>query len=1329
MNRILLLLTLFLIANSTLSLAQSEPALGKSNTFAVLGSSYLSNTGTTGVTGDVGLSPRGVFTDNGELLVKGSKAFGLPLATDALRDARAVYDYWITQPSTPFSGASLKAGGSFPGIYRSTGNVNLDGVIVLDGKGDVDSKFVFIIDGDLTTSEPLPSNPSSGLLLQNGAQAKNIFWIVRGKVRFGSSTSFQGTILSLGDIILGSGTNLIGRAISLEGGVSLNNNNIFLPNVIIADLSIAKVAPKGEYTIGSEITYTITVRNEGPGTATRVVVTEFIPEALEFLRVESATAGAYDPINREWIINELKLGESAVLKLTFKIVSAGSIKNKVKVGSNNPDPNPGDNEGEEPVVVPVIASDLSIIKTASGAPYQVGGNVTYTITAKNNGPYPAENVIVNETLPNTLELISFDVSKGAFNPVTGKFTVGTLAKGETATLTLVAKIVGSGLIRNTASVGTSTNDPDPGNNTAIEIIEVTCPVPTLEITGGASQCAEATNVTYRVTQVIGATYTFELTGGLTEVSRSGNSITVNIGNSSGKIKATVKDLCGSSYSIEKEVIVTTKPLAPSITGSTTVCTSSNGLTYTAEGLADGATYEWSATGDIQIVGSTTAKTVTINIGVNGGTLSVKGSNECFTSEVTTITINTKTTPATPTEITGDQALCSGSEVSYTIPAVAGATEYDWTVPTGWVIVGGQGTIKLTVKVGSASGNISVAAKNECGTSASINLAVTVKDKPATPSGLTGTIAACEGVTGITYTINPSTGATTYNWNVPTGWVIVSGNGTTSIIVKAGTAAGNVTVTAENECGSSAPATLAITVSKIPDAPISINGGAKVCAGTSQTYTVSSVTGASDYNWTVPTGWTIASGQGTNKITVTTGSTGGNISVTASNACGTSTAISKAITVDTPPAKPGNITGPSANCGNTSGLIYTIDPVNGATGYTWSLPQGWTIEEGQGTVSIKVKAGTTSGNITVTADNNCGASEASTLTVTTSNIPLAPVKINGNNNPCIGTTVTYSVDAVEGATGYTWTVPAGWTIKGDKDNRSIEVEPGSNGGQITVSVTNQCGTGETAKLDVTSAPLPATPGAIEGPKATCADTENLTYSITVLTGGDTYTWAVPTGWTIISGQGTPSITVNAGTNSGEVSVTATNKCATSTASTLNVNVTIPPAAPVRINDMSTLCDGLVYTIDAVAGSTSYTWTVPAGFTITSGQGTTTIKVKVDDPNAFGDVSVVANNGECASPMVSIPIDKSLIEGDLNFPKAFSPNGDGKNDTWVVSNLPKYPKNKVVIFNRWGSEVYKKDNYQNDWNGNKLEPGTYFYKVNVTMCDGADKVFTGYVTIFR
>jgi gliding motility-associated-like protein len=77
-----------------------------------------------------------------------------------------------------------------------------------------------------------------------------------------------------------------------------------------------------------------------------------------------------------------------------------------------------------------------------------------------------------------------------------------------------------------------------------------------------------------------------------------------------------------------------------------------------------------------------------------------------------------------------------------------------------------------------------------------------------------------------------------------------------------------------------------------------------------------------------------------------------------------------------------------------------------------------------------------------------------------------------------------------------------------------------------------------------------------------------------------------------------------------------------------------------------------------------------------------------------------------------------EGDLEIPKGFSPNGDGQNDSFIISGLHKYPNNSIEIYNRWGNMVYESKNYQNFWDGvasgknKRLPAGAYFYVLSIS-----------------
>jgi subtilisin-like proprotein convertase family protein len=464
--------------------------------------------------------------------------------------------------------------------------------------------------------------------------------------------------------------------------------------------------------------------------------------------------------------------------------------------------------------------------------------------------------------------------------------------------------------------------------------------------------------------------------------------------------------------------------------------------------------------------------------------------------------------------------------------------------------------------------------------------------PAQPGTITGTGTVCSGSTQ-TYSITAVTGATGYTWTVPTGATINSGQGTTSISVTWGTAGGNLSVIASNSCGNSPARTRAITVNNPPAQPGTITGTASVCSGSTQTYSITAVTGATGYTWAVPTGATINSGQGTTSISVTFGTNGGNVSVIASNTCGNSTARDLAITISTAPAQPGAITGNNNVCTEAT-ITYSITAVTGATGYTWTVPTGATINSGQGTTSISVTFGTTGGNVGVVATNACGNSPIRNRAITVNNPPAQPTAISGTTTVCANSTNTYSITAVTGATSYTWTVPTGATINSGQGTTSVSVTLGTTGGNISVTADNTCGssTAQTSTITVNSAP--AQPGTISGNNNICSGS-TITYSIAAVTGATSYTWTVPTGATINSGQGTTSISITFGTTGGNVGVVAINACGNSPIRNraITVNTELTPSVSINATS-STICSGtnVTFTANPTNGGTtpSYQWQV-------------------------------------------------------------------------------------------------------------------------------------------
>ena len=152
---------------------------------------------------------------------------------------------------------------------------------------------------------------------------------------------------------------------------------------------------------------------------------------------------------------------------------------------------------------------------------------------------------------------------------------------------------------------------------------------------------------------------------------------------------------------------------------------------------------------------------------------------------------------------------------------------------------------------------------------------------------------------------------------------------------------------------------------------------------------------------------------------------------------------------------GSITGTSPVCPGQNTVEYRVNAINNATAYTWSVPSGATIASGLNTNDIFVNYSTSaiSGNISVYGTSSCGNGTSSSFPVTVNSI-AQPGTISGPTSFCSGSTYTYSVTPVTGATSYSWTLPSGAT--GSSSTNSINVTFGSNSGTISVIAYNSTG---------------------------------------------------------------------------------------------------------------------------------------------------------------------------------------------------------------------------------------------------------------------------------
>lgn len=251
------------------------------------------------------------------------------------------------------------------------------------------------------------------------------------------------------------------------------------------------------------------------------------------------------------------------------------------------------------------------------------------------------------------------------------------------------------------------------------------------------------------------------------------------------------------------------------------------------------------------------------------------------------------------------------------------------------------------------------------------------------------------------------------------------------------------------------------------------------------------------------------------------------------------------------------------------------------------------------------------------------------------LPPQPGEISGNTSVCSGSEQTYSINAVEDATSYTWTLPSGWT--GSSSTNSITVTPLSTSGNVTVAAKNANGTGTSRALSVSVKSKPAQPSVIAGDVLVCEGSEN-TYSISTVSGATSYNWTLPSGWT---GSSTSNSITGVALTSGTVSVTAINTCGTSNARTLVVSVATIPEAPIAGDIIQPTCSEATGSVILNGLPASGSWLLnssPAGI-LKNGTG---IETTITELNPGVYVFTVFNEAGCISmASAEIEIDESPI----------------------------------------------------------------------------------------
>ncbi|RYG34049.1 DUF3494 domain-containing protein [bacterium] len=229
------LLPVLALASLQAAASAQVVSLGSASNFAVLAGSAVTNTGISVVTGDLGVSSGSAATGFSLGSVLGTIHENNAFTAQARTDMTSAYnDLVALSHDTNLSGQDLGGMTLTPGVYFFSSSAQLTGNVILDYQNDPSASFVFQIESTLITA----SNASVSTI--NGGTGGNVFWQVGSSATLGTGTDFQGNILALTSISLTNNANILsGRALARNGAVTMDTNQIAIPNAVPEPASMA----------------------------------------------------------------------------------------------------------------------------------------------------------------------------------------------------------------------------------------------------------------------------------------------------------------------------------------------------------------------------------------------------------------------------------------------------------------------------------------------------------------------------------------------------------------------------------------------------------------------------------------------------------------------------------------------------------------------------------------------------------------------------------------------------------------------------------------------------------------------------------------------------------------------------------------------------------------------------------------------------------------------------------------------------------------------------------------------------------------------------------
>ena len=336
-------------------------------------------------------------------------------------------------------------------------NVNYTVTVTNDGIGDAKDVVVRDVLGEGLTFVDATGNYSFDEV------TRTVTWIV--DLAKGESKVFSviATVVGYGNV-----TN------SLVVGNKTTGVNVTVPE-INPDKTVDNEIPN----FGDNVTYTVTVTNDGIGDANNVVITDVLDKGLKFLNATGNFTYDEKTGTITWIV-DLDKGETKTFNVNVTVLGYGVLPNTVAVGNKT-------------AVRNITVPEIITVKEVNSSDIHIGDEITYTITVSNSGKINATNVVIRDILPEGLKFINAS-NGGVYDPVTGIITwILNITANSTVDLTADVCVNKSGNITNTVNVGNKTSNCTIESGDIVDL--------EIHIVADKSEIYVGDNVVYTVTVI------------------------------------------------------------------------------------------------------------------------------------------------------------------------------------------------------------------------------------------------------------------------------------------------------------------------------------------------------------------------------------------------------------------------------------------------------------------------------------------------------------------------------------------------------------------------------------------------------------------------------------------------------------------------------------------------------------------------------------------------------------------------------------------------------------------------------------------------------------